>query len=255
MSLKQQFECGGHVALLTLDRPAARNAIDPEMRAALAEAFAKFEADDNIWATVLAGTPPAFCAGADLKAIQAGRADDLSDEHGFASVTSRTRSKPLIAAVSGPALAGGTEIVLACDLVVAERNATFGLPEVKRSLVAAAGGLYRLPRVMPRNIALECLLTGDPITADRAAAYGLVNILCEDGTGVASALELASRICANAPLAVRESLRLSLASAHLDDTAAQRASSQAMRRVLASADAAEGLQAFIEKRPPVWRGA
>ena len=248
------LDVNGAIAIITLDRPKARNAIDPETTVALASAFARVEDDPDIWVAVLTGAPPVFCAGADLKAISAGNERQLSDEHGFASITRRARVKPLIAAVSGPALAGGTEIVLACDLVVAERGASFGLPEVKRSLLAAAGGLYRLPRVLPRNIAMECLLTGDPISAEQAAAHGLVNLLVENGRALEQAIDLGRRICGNAPVAVRESRRLALALPGCSDDIGQAESSTAMRQILRTRDAAEGMRAFIEKRAPHWTG-
>jgi enoyl-CoA hydratase len=164
------------------------------------------------------------------------------------------RTKPIIAAVDGPALAGGTEIVLSCDLVVASTIASFGIPEVKRSLVAAAGGLFRLPRLLPRNIALELGLTGDPITAERAFQFGLVNELVEPGQALAAALVLGGRIAANAPLAVRETLRLMLELPGVDDETAFRESGKAMMGLASSEDFWEGPKAFLEKREPEWKG-
>jgi enoyl-CoA hydratase len=248
------FEAANHIAVVTLSRPEARNSIDPDTTRDLADAFDTIEADDEVWVSIITGAPPVFCAGADLKAINAGREKELSDVHGFASITNRVRTKPLIAAVAGPALAGGTEIVLASDLVVAERTASFGIPEVKRGILAAAGGLYRLPRVLPRNIALELGLTGDPITAPRAAELGLVNVLCENGSALTNALRLAERVTANAPIAVRESRRLMLATPYESDDVGRSESRAAMKRALDSQDAAEGVRAFLEKRPPVWTG-
>jgi enoyl-CoA hydratase len=160
----------------------------------------------------------------------------------------------MIAAVDGPALAGGCEIALACDAIVASRQAAFGIPEVKRSLVAAAGGLFRLPRVLPRNIALEMAMTGDPIDAERAYSLGMVNQLVDPGTVVDAALALAERICANAPLAVRASRRVVLDGANADDAAAWDMTNAAMAKILSSEDFQEGPRAFIEKRPPSWAG-
>jgi enoyl-CoA hydratase len=208
-----------------------------------------------VWVAVLTGQGPVFSAGADLKAIAAGRSGELITKRGgFAGIVRRQRSKPVIAAVDGPALAGGTEIVLACDLVVASRNASFGLPEVKRSLVAAAGGLFRLPRALPRAIAMEVALTGDPITAERAFHFGLVNELVEPGAAKAAAFNLAERITANAPLAVRATRDLVVAATSRDDDELWRLTDQAMFTVASSEDFQEGPRAFIEKRAPVWKG-
>ena len=175
------FDVQGYLAVITLNRPQARNAIDPDTTRQIAEAFERIDHDSDILVAIITGSPPVFCAGADLRAINAGRERELSDSNGFAGRTHRQRSKPLIAAVNGPALAGGTEIVLACDLVVADASASFGIPEVKRGLIAAAGGLYRLARVLPRNVALECGMTGDSLSAHRAAKFGLVNVLADSG--------------------------------------------------------------------------
>jgi len=204
---------------------------------------------------VITGAGTVFSAGADLKAISAGQGGSLGTERGgFAGITRRERLKPIIAAVDGPALAGGCEIVLSCDLVVASTQAAFGIPEVKRSLVAAAGGLFRLPRVLPKNVAMELALTGDPITAERAHALGLVNELCEPGTAVDTALLLAERVCANAPIAVRESRRVVLDGMLADDETAWKLTNKAMAAVASTEDFSEGPKAFIEKRVPQWKG-
>jgi enoyl-CoA hydratase len=177
-----------------------------------------------------------------------------TERGGFAGLITRQRNKPLIAACDGPALAGGTEIVLSCDLVVATADARFGIPEVKRSLIAAAGGLFRLPRVLPRNVAMELALTGDPITAERAHHFGLVNVLADPGQAVPAAHELAQRITVNAPLAVRASRRVVLDGANASDEEAWALTSSEFAPVAASEDFREGPRAFIEKRPPVWTG-
>ncbi len=201
-----EYRTEGHVAVVTLNRPEARNAVNPEVAHGLEAAVDRAEADGEVWVAILTGAPPAFSAGADLKAVAADGGRGIHTERGgFGGFVKRVRTKPVIAAVEGPALAGGTEIVLACDLVTAGRSATFGLPEVKRSLAAGAGGLFRLGRKIPLNIAMECALTGDPITAERAYAFGLVNVLCDDGGALAAGQALAGRITANAPVAVRES--------------------------------------------------
>ena len=166
----------------------------------------------------------------------------------------RERRKPLVAAVDGLALAGGCEIALACDLIVASREASFGLPEVKRSLVAAAGGLFRLPRAVPRNIALEVALTGDPIDAERAHAHGLVNQLVAPGQALEAALALAERICANAPVAVWQTRKVVLESAGESDDRAWEITRAAMLEVVRTEDFREGPLAFVEKRPPAWKG-
>lgn len=249
------FEQRGPFAVVTINRPDARNAINAEVAQGIEDAIDRIESDDATWVGILTGVPPVFCAGADLKEINAGRGASLSTERGgFAGFVQRDRTKPVIAAVDGPALAGGTEIVLASDLVVASTTATFGIPEVKRSLVAAAGGLFRLGRKIPMNIAMELTLTGDPIDAERAHHFGLVNELCEPGEALDTALALAARIEANAPLAVRESRRLLLQYEELDVDEGIRQSNQAIMNLAASADFSEGLMAFIEKRPPNWQG-
>src|SRR5438876_1736100 len=208
-------ETRGRVAILTINRPEARNAVNGAVANGIEEGIDRLEADDELWAGVIAATGPVFSAGADLKLIATGGIAEMETERGgFAGLVRRERRKPLVAAVDGLALAGGCEIALACDLIVASRNASFGLPEVKRSLVAAAGGLFRLPRALPRNVALEIVLTGDPIGAERAYALGLANQLVEPGEALDAAIALAERICGNAPLAGRASRRALLASAY-----------------------------------------
>jgi enoyl-CoA hydratase len=249
------YETDGRIAILTINRPDARNAVNGEVAAGMEAAIDRLEDDPEVWIGVLTGAGPVFSAGADLKAIASGQAAALATERGgFAGIVARQRTKPLIAACDGPALAGGTEIVLSCDLVVASTAARFGVPEVKRSLVAAAGGLFRLQRVLPRNIATEMVLTGDPISAERAHHFGMVNELCEPGEALATALALAQRLAVNAPLAVRESLAVMRQAEGLADDEALRLSGQAMGRLARTEDFAEGPRAFIEKRPPQWKG-
>ena len=248
------FEIRENVALMTLDRPEARNAVDQQLAADLESGIDRLEADDALWMGGLQGAGPACCAGADLKAVAAGRAHLTTERGGFAGIVRRDRTKPIIAAVEGPALAGGFEIVLSCDLVVAGSEACFGIPEVKRSLIANAGGLIRLPRVLPRNLAMEMALTGEPIDAVTAHRHGVVNRLVEVGDALDCALNLAAAITANAPLAVRASRRVIVDGALLGDDEAFALSTEASRGVFQSEDFREGPLAFIEKRPPKWQG-
>jgi enoyl-CoA hydratase len=249
------YELQGRVAVITINRPEARNAVNGAVAKGMEDAIDRLEADDDAWVGIVTGTGTVFCAGADLKAIAAGEAADLQTKRGgFAGIVWRERTKPLIAAVDGPALAGGCEIALACDLIVASKAAAFGLPEVKRSLAAVAGGLFRLPRTLPPKIAMEVVLTGDPITAERAHEFGMLNALVEQGEALAGAKALAGRISANAPLAVRESRAIVAAAQTTDDEALWNMGFAAMAKLASTADFAEGPRAFIEKRPPNWTG-
>lgn len=249
------YELQGHVALITIRRPEARNAVNGEVATAMEAAIDQLEDDPAAWVGVVTGEGSVFSAGADLKAIAAGQAGALATaKGGFAGIAGREREKPLIAAVDGPALAGGCEIALSCDLIVASTAAAFGLPEVKRSLAAAAGGLFRLPRAIPRNIAMEVILTGDPLSAERAHQFGLVNTLVEPGQALAAAIELAERICVNAPLAVRASRKVVSAAATATDDELWKMSVSAMGQLMQTEDFQEGPRAFIEKRAPKWQG-
>jgi len=250
------YRTDGHVGIITINRPEARNAINAAVASGIEDAIDAAEGDQSIWVSVLTGVPPVFSAGADLKAISSGNAAGLATARGgFAGITRRERTKPVIAAVDGPALAGGTEIVLSCDLVVASTSATFGIPEVKRSLVASGGGLFRLPRKIPFNVAMECALTGDPIDVARAHAFGLVNVVSGPGEALEQALELANRICQNSPVAVRETRKVVLESALLDESDGWRLSVEAQMRAMEAQDFREGMTAFLEKRAPQWTGA
>ena len=249
------YALDGRVATLTLNRPEQRNAVSPELTTAMDAALRRFEQDDGAWVGVLTGAGPNFCAGADLKALHAGRGAELVTEAGgFGGFVRYPRTKPVIAAVQGFALAGGTELVLACDLVVAGTDAQFGLPEVTRGIVAAAGGLFRLPRAIPPARAMELILTAERLGAEEAARWGMVNHLVEPHEVVDTARALADRICRNAPLAVRESLAIARDALRIDDDEAWARSADAMQRVRGSDDAKEGVRAFVEKRPAQWTG-
>jgi enoyl-CoA hydratase len=245
----------GNVLVIRLNRPAARNAVNGPVAAGIEAGIDRLESEESLWVGVLTGTREFFSAGADLKLISAGKGAEMSTSRGgFAGIVVRDRVKPLIAAVEGPALAGGLEIALSCDMVVASRQSRFGIPEVRRSLLAAAGGVFRLGQVLPRNVAFEMGLTGDPIDAERAYGLGLVNALSEPGQALEGALELAGRICANAPIAVQRTRELMVELRGADDGAGMRRSGEALVGLFTTEDFSEGLNAFIEKRPPQWKG-
>ncbi len=253
------FEKNGNVGIITINRPEARNAVNTAVAQGIEEAIDTIESDDEIWCAVLTGSKSEkgyiFSAGADLKQMSIDPGGMSTERGGFGGLVQRDRTKPLIAAVDGPALAGGTELVLACDLVVASRAAVFGVPEVKRNLVAAAGGLFRLPRKLPRSIAMELILTGRlDFPAERAHHFGWVNILCEEGEALEQALGLAGRITENAPLAVRESRAIALAATDQPDEVGWKLSNDGIAAMFGTEDFGEGLNAFIEKRPPQWKG-
>jgi enoyl-CoA hydratase/carnithine racemase len=240
----------GRVLLVAMERVAKRNAIDRAMADALDAALNDLDDDDELWAGVLTGAPDVFSAGSDLTAA----GDYATERGGEYGIIRRTRRKPLIAAVEGPALGGGLEIVLACDLVVASSAATFGLPEVRIGVVPTCAGLFRGPRALPLNMARQLILTGRPVDAGRAYEVGFVNVLTEPGRAVDEALRLAQEICTNAPVSVQACLAAVNALAAGADAAGWEQTAGALATAAASADAREGVSAFLEKRPPEWRG-
>ena len=245
-----------HIAVVTLNRPDKRNAVNGAVASALDYLVKKIEADDKIRVAILASSSEGvFSAGADLGEVSAGRGGLLgTKDGGFAGFVDQPKVKPWIAAVTGPALAGGCELALACDMIVASSDSRFGLPEVKRGLFAAAGGVHRLPRALPRAIALEIIATGDPLDVTRALAFGLVNYVVPTAEVKSRALELARAISVNAPLSVRESLKLARLANEVSDGEMRRMSNQTARIVMTSDDAREGPLAFLQKRAPVWKG-
>lgn len=250
-----EFEKRNRVAILTLNRPEARNAVNGEVANAMEAALDDIEADDAITVVLITGAGSTFCAGADLKLVAQGKGNEMATKRGgFGGITNRTFSKPIIAAVNGPALAGGFELVLACDLVVAADHAKFGLPEVKRGLFAAAGGLIRLPKRVPLALAMELAITGDPIGADRAHQLGLVNRVVPVDQVLDEALALAGRIAANGPLAVRNTLKMVHEAPDLTEEAAWARNYELAIEVFSSKDSIEGATAFAEKREPEWTG-
>ena len=253
------MECRGTVALITLNRPAAMNAVNAGLSRALGAAMAELAADPDLRVGVVTGAGRAFCAGADLKELAAGRTVHDTDhpERGFAGFVRHLVDKPVIAAVNGLALGGGTEILLACDLAVMSTEARLGLPEVKRGLVAAAGGVLQLHRQIPPKIAAEAVFTGEPLDAQTALRWGLVNRAVPAEEVLDTALVLAERIAANAPLAVRASKRMMMRSAAGSDweSAVWEMNEAEFAAVRASRDAREGATAFAQKRVPEWVGA
>jgi crotonobetainyl-CoA hydratase len=248
-----------NVEVITINRPEARNAVNGAVSIAVGDALEHANNDPDVWAVVITGAgDKSFCAGADLKAIS--RRENLyhpdHGEWGFAGYVQHFVDKPTIAAVNGTALGGGTEIAFASDLVVAAQSATFGLPEVKRGLVAAAGGVFRIVDHLPRKVAFELLFTGDPITAADAARWGLVNEVVPDGTVLDAALALAGRITVNAPLAVQASKRVACGvddGVISDEEPRWTRMFNEVKTLMRSEDAKEGPLAFAEKRPPVWK--
>lgn len=254
------YEARDHIAVVTLNRPAAMNSVNAALSAAAGDALARAAEDPDVRVVVITGAGRAFCAGADLKEIAAGRNvyDPDHRERDFAGIVRHWIPKPVIAAVNGFALGGGTEIVLSADLAVIDEAATLGLPEVRRGLIAAAGGLLRVHRQVPAKVAAEIALTGQPISAARAYELGLVNRVAASGTALSVAREMAAVIAANAPLAVQQSKKVlrDSASGQIgwsdEEWAVNRA---AAKIVMTSADAQEGPRAFAEKRQPRWSGS
>lgn len=246
-----RVERRGAIQIVTFDRPEVRNAVNLEMSQLVAAAMDELDRDDTLSVGVVTGAEGYFSAGMDLKAFARGEFPGVP-VRGFAGITQKASDKPLIAAVEGPALAGGFEIAVACDMIVAGRSATFGIPEVRRGLVAIAGGLRQLSRRVPRGIAKELALTGQPIDAARAAELGLVNRVVDDGGALDAALELAGQIAANAPLALRATKQIldELDAWDGDDFWARQG--EIAGPVIVSRDAREGAVAFAEKRAPVW---
>ncbi|MGX1702026.1 crotonase/enoyl-CoA hydratase family protein [Microbacterium sp. NPDC055357] len=246
-------EARDRVLIIEINRPSQRNAITRDLAKGIADAISRLDDDPGLSVGIISGRGGTFSAGMDLKRFAEGERATVG-HRGFAGLVQAPPAKPLIAAVEGWALGGGFEMVLACDLVVAARSARFGLPEVRRGLLARGGGMFRLPRRIPRAIALEVLLTGDPLSADRAAAFGLVNELVDDGLALDAAVSLAERIAANAPLSLQATKRIAVESADWDLGAAFDLQSELSDTVFASADAMEGAIAFAEKRAPEWTG-
>jgi enoyl-CoA hydratase len=246
-------EVADSVAVITIDRPQARNAVNGEVARGIAAAIEEFDSRGDISVLVLTGAGGTFSAGMDLKGFLTGDAP-MAAGRGFGGIVERPPAKPVIAAVEGYALAGGFELVLACDLVVASEEAKFGLPEVRRGLVAGAGGLLRLPSRIPYHLAMEIALTGEHFSAARLAEAGLVNKLVPAGAALSVAKELAHKVALGAPLALAATKRVIVESADWPAAEAFARQGEIITPVFGSKDAMEGAMAFAEKRPPVWRG-
>jgi len=246
-------EARDNVLVMTINRPEARNAVNADVAQGLAAALDRLDGETGLSVGVLTGAGGTFSSGMDLKGFLRGESP-VVEGRGLGGLTEAPPRKPLIAAVEGWALAGGFEMVLACDLVVAARDAKFGLPEVKRSLVAGAGGLLRLPQRLPYHLAMELALTGDPLTADVAHQHGLVNRLVESGSALDGALELAAAVAANGPLALAATKEIMRRSLDWTEEEGWKQQMDIMAPVFGSEDAREGAAAFAEKRPPRWQG-
>jgi enoyl-CoA hydratase len=241
------------VLVLTLNRPEARNAMTEALARAIADAMDLLDADPALRVGVVTGAGGHFCSGMDLKGFLRGERP-LVPGRGFAGMTEASPAKPLVAAVEGYALAGGFEVVLGCDVIVASSAAKFGLPEVKRGLVAGAGGVMRLPERIPYHVAMRYILTGDMMSAEDAARFGLVSEVCAPGEALATALRVARAIMANGPLAVAASKRIVQQSRDWPQAEMFARQAQVTGPVMDSDDAKEGARAFAEKRAPVWQG-
>lgn len=244
-----------NILLVTINRPEKHNAINVEVSRALADVVNIVESDDSIYVVVLSSAgDKTFSAGADLKEVAQGLGADIGGgKDGLGGLIYRDRKKPWIAAVTGMALGGGFELALACDLIVAGKSTLFGLPEVKRGLIAGAAGCYRIVQSLPKNIAQELLITGEPLSAELARSYGLVNRVVEDTQVIDTALSLAESIAANAPLSVQASLKLAKA-VYSKEAELRQLQDTLSEAVFSSSDAKEGLLAFAEKRKPQWQG-
>lgn len=253
MSDEVLVERRGAVQVITINRPEARNALNAAVAAGVAAAVDELDEDDTLWAGVLTGAGGTFSSGMDLKAFMRGETPGI-EGRGLCGITTTPPRKPLVAAVEGYALAGGFELLLACDLVVAGETASLGVPEVKRALVAAGGAAFLLSQRVPQALALEMLLTGDPVTATRAAEMGLVNRVVPEGAALDAAVELAQRIAANGPLAVAVTKQLARGSVDWTLAEGWAKNDELAMPVFVSEDAMEGATAFAEKRPPVWKG-
>jgi len=247
---------GSHVLLVRINRPEKRNAVNGAVASGIDNAVSMSENDASIRAVILASTGhQSFCAGADLSEVVAGRHAELSTTNGgFAGLVSAKRVKPWIAAVDAPALGGGLELCLACDFIVASSRAQFGLPEVKRGLIAGAGGVFRIARRIPLSIAYEMLATGDPINVERAFSLGLVNRVVAEGTSEAVALEFAAKIAENAPLSVQLSMDVARQAQDFSESKLFEKLHDAVSVIMATEDKIEGTRAFVEKRRPNWSG-
>jgi enoyl-CoA hydratase/carnithine racemase len=238
----------GKILVITINREHKRNALTGEITLGIDKAMNTLEDDDSLWCGVLTGGPLTFSAGSDL--VEGSGVP--TERGGILGIIQRRRTKPLIAAVEGIALGGGMELALCCDLIVASQNARFGLPEVKLGVLPAYGGVFRVSRFLPINVAKELLLTGDPISAERAERLGLVNVVTDNGHALEGAMAMAERICVNAPLAVRESLMIINEETSGDELDSWKRSNEAYQRLLATKDVEEGVQAFFERRIPTW---
>lgn len=245
---------GEHIALVTLNRPRAHNAVDGAVARQLGDYTRMIEQDPSVRVAILAANGKSFCAGVDLKTVSEGHVEEVIPfaDAGFAGFVYAPKTKPWIAAVQGGAYGGGAELALACDMVVAGENAVFALPEVKRGLIAGAGGCHRIVRALPRAVAIEMVVTGLPLSATRAYDFGLANRLVPTGQEVATAIGMAQTIADNAPTSVRETLRLTRFAADRDENDVLALQQAAIAAVLASPNVQEGARAFIEKRPPDW---
>ena len=253
MSNEVLVEHRGAVQVIVINRPEARNALNGAVAAGIRDAVDELDGLDELRAGVLTGAGGTFSSGMDLKAFLGGEVPSFPGR-GLCGITQTPPRKPLVGAAEGWALAGGFELLLACDLVVAGASARFGVPEVKRSLVAGAGGALLLAKRVPRALALELLLTGDPIDAARAAEIGLVNRVVPEGGALEAAVELAGRIAANGPLAVTATKQIALSGGDWPPEQCWDQAAALTAAVFASQDAREGARAFAEKRAPVWRG-